>query len=564
MTMKKLLLTAATAAALAGAAVTWVACSSDHKGADQDAGLDAGVDTGSSMPDVFMFPDVMLSPESGSTAPIPKTCEESEYSHSYIGCDYWPTVTLNPVYTGFDFAVAVANPQSSSVTITVSGGALTQPVVVMVPAGQVQSIKLPWVAALKGPQFDQNTVVGKVGPSRIVKGGAYHLTAGLPVSVYQFNALEYEIEAGAGCPGWGEGGAGDHCYSYSNDASLLLPSTVVSGDYGVVAWPSFGVTPGFMSIVATADGTHVTVNPAGRVIGVPDAGPAVMIRGDAYTYSLDKGDVLEMFSDIGDINKPVYNHDLSGSIVQADKPILSWGGHGCTFIPQDKKACDHLESSMLPVQTLGKEYVVPLPHTPHGEHIWVRIMAFYDNTIMGFDPPVSGRNGAVLNTGDVLDLPDVDKSFAIAANGRIAVVQYLLGEYSTLSAADIADGATPAPDLGDPSESTAIPLQEYRSTYEFLAPNTYSENWIDVIRPMGASVTLDGQPVASNLFSQVGNQPYEVAHVQLPSNGPEGHSIESPNPFGLFVYGYGSRTSYMYPGGLDLRVFVIPPPPPPK
>jgi len=27
------------------------------------------------------------------------------------------------------------------------------------------------------------------------------------------------------------------------------------------------------------------------------------------------------------------------------------------------------------------------------------------------------------------------------------------------------------------------------------------------------------------------------------------------------VYGYGSRTSYMYPGGLDLRIVAIPPPP---
>jgi hypothetical protein len=219
---------------------------------------------------------------------------------------------------------------------------------------------------------------------------------------------------------------------------------------------------------------------------------------------------------------------------------------------------------MLPIQTLGKEYVVTVPHTPHGEHIWVRVMAFFDNTIMGFDPPVSGRNGAILNTGDVLDLDDVDKSFAIAANGRIAVVEYLLGEYSTLSPAEIADGATPMPDLGDPSEATAIPLQEYRSTYSFLAPNTYSENWIDLIRPQGVQITLDGQMVPANVFTQVGNQPYEVGHVQLPSNGPEGHAISAAQPFGLFVYGYGSRTSYMYPGGLDLRVFAIPPPPPPK
>jgi hypothetical protein len=315
-----------------------------------------------------------------------------------------------------------------------------------------------------------------------------------------------------------------------------------------------------MTIVATDDNTNVTVSPAGRVQGVPNNGPPIMVRGDSYTYNLGKGDVLEMFSDIGDVEKPFYNHDLSGSIIQADKPILSWGGHGCTFIPEGKKACDHLESSMLPVQVLGTQYIVPLPHTPHGEHIWVRIMAFFDNTIVGFDPPVSGIPGAQLGTGQVLDLPDVDKSFAIVANGRIAVTQYLLGEYSTVGP----DAGDPVPDLGDPSQSTAIPLQEYRSTYSFLAPNTYTENWVDVISPKGNVITLDGAQIPSNAFTQVGGQPFETAHVQLPSNGPEGHAVSAPAPFGLVVYGYGSRTSYMYPGGLDLRVVAIPPPPPPK
>ena len=31
-----------------------------------------------------------------------------------------------------------------------------------------------------------------------------------------------------------------------------------------------------------------------------------MIRGDSYTYTLNQGDVLEMFSALGDINKAVY------------------------------------------------------------------------------------------------------------------------------------------------------------------------------------------------------------------------------------------------------------------
>ena len=78
--------------------------------------------------------------------------------------------------------------------------------------------------------------------------------------------------------------------------------------------------------------------------------------------------------------------------------------------------------------------------------------------------------------------------------------------------------------------------------------------------PTGATITLDGTQLPASDFKQVGNQPFAVAHEQLPP-GTEGHSIDGDQPFGLYVYGYGSRTSYMYPGGLDLRVQYVPPPP---
>jgi hypothetical protein len=509
---------------------------------------------------------------------VPLTCPDAIMRNSYFGCDYFPTVTLNPVWPNFDFAVAVSNPHGTmadmqDVTVTISGGALQQPMQVTVPAGQVQSITLPWVPALKGPTFDNNTAVRDPGASRIVTGGAYHLSTDYPVSVYQFSALEYAltqadlIEAGVDaaigtCPGYsGEGGA-QACYAYSNDASLLLPTNVATGDYGILAWPSFAATPGFLAVVATQDGTNVTVFPAGRTQGVPDAGPSLLLRGDNATYQLNTGDVLEMFSDTGDIHNAVYTQDLSGTIVEADHPIVTYAGHGCTFIPQNKRACDHLESSMFPIETLGQAYVVTLPHTPHMEHEWVRIMAFYDNTKIAFDPPVSGYNGAVLNTGEVLDLPDVDQPFAMLANGRVEVATYQLGEFANFPD----DAAVPNPDEGDPSETPSIPITQYRTQYTFLAPGTYEENWVDLVLPLDkggnpVQVILDGNAIPAGDCHQVGGQPFCVAHEQFPQNGPEGHSATSQYQFGLYVYGYGSRTSYMYPGGLDLQKLTIPPPP---
>jgi IgGFc binding protein len=565
-------------AAVAGVAVLSVpACGSSNSTGSPDSGsgttLDGSVDTGagsdagtggdSSSCIVCGGGDGGTGP--GMQSPIPTTCADSIARNSYIGCDYWPTVTLNPVWPQFDFAVAVSNPQSTPVMVSVSGGALTHLLTVSVPAGQVQAITLPWVPELKGPTFDQNTVVGDPGPSRIVTTGAYHLFTTAPVSVYQFSALEYEIDAGTlgpdggTCPGEGDGGAGAHCFSYSNDASLLLPTNVAGTDYGILAWPSFAATPGFMAVVATHANTHVTVFASNRVQGVPGTGPDFLLRGDSYTYTLpNEGDVLEMFSDTGDLYDPVYGQDISGTIVEADNPIVAYGGHGCTYIPQNKKACDHLESSMFPIQALGEQYIVTMPHTPHGEGEWIRIMAFYPNTKIAFDHPIDGTSGVILGAGEVLDLPNVNAAFAVAANGRIAISHYELGEFDTV--AD--DAGVPSPDLGDPSQCPVIPIAQYRSTYSFLAPLSYSQNWIDIVAPMSQAleIKLDGIGIPLGDFHQVGNQPYWIAHEQL-LNGKEGHSLTGNTTFGLYVYGYGSRTSYMYPGGLDLRVQVIPPPP---
>src|SRR5580658_6120221 len=189
-----------------------------------DAGMDRTTpkDTGASDTPMISFGDHTISTDGAEATPIPATCADSVSTHSYIGCDYWPTVTVNPVYSSFDYAVAVSNPQPTAVSVTVTGGALLVGIKISVPANSILPITLPWVTALKGPDFNQNTAVSDPGASRLVPGGAYHLTTDLPVSVYQFNALEYEIDAGPPCPGYGDSGAGPHCYSYSNDASLLL------------------------------------------------------------------------------------------------------------------------------------------------------------------------------------------------------------------------------------------------------------------------------------------------------------------------------------------------------
>lgn len=52
----------------------------------------------------------------GGAVRDPATCEEALAAKSYVGCDYWPTVTANLVQDVFDFAVAVANVGTADAT----------------------------------------------------------------------------------------------------------------------------------------------------------------------------------------------------------------------------------------------------------------------------------------------------------------------------------------------------------------------------------------------------------------------------------------------------------------
>src|SRR5580704_6545339 len=60
------------------------------------------------------------------------TCAQAAASKSYIGCDYWPTVTANSVWSVFDYTVVVANTQSTTAMVTVTGpGGVDQMVTVL-------------------------------------------------------------------------------------------------------------------------------------------------------------------------------------------------------------------------------------------------------------------------------------------------------------------------------------------------------------------------------------------------------------------------------------------------
>ncbi|CAN5788077.1 hypothetical protein BH09MYX1_BH09MYX1_47510 [soil metagenome] len=111
------------------------------------------------------------------------------------------------------------------------------------------------------------------------------------------------------------------------------------------------------------------------------------------------------------------------------------------------------------------------------------------------------------------------------------------------------------PSAGDPAMSMAVGTAQFRSSYAFTAPNNYQVNWATIIAPNAGTVTIDG--VAVGGWTAIGVSGYRFAYYSICNgncgNFSSNHAAVGSLPFGIQVYGYGTYTSYMYPGGLDLK-----------
>jgi len=159
-----------------------------------------------------------------------------------------------------------------------------------------------------------------------------------------------------------------------------------------------------------------------------------------------------------------------------------------------------------------------------------------------------------INAGQVFDLGVVSAPFEITGTNEFAVASFQLG-------AELVDpnGGTQA--KGDPAQSNAIAVEQYRIKYVFLGPSDYDVSYVDIIQPITASIVLDGNPVSQQPTAISSN--FGINRVKLGPGNNGAHVLTSTEAVGIQVVGYGSYTSYQYPGGMNLKT-IAPPPPPPK
>jgi hypothetical protein len=501
-----------------------------------------------------------------STGTCASLCREAEMSNSYIGCEYWPTPVLNSgVAPEFEFAVVIANPQTTPAEVRIDRNGISERMVT-VPAGGLETVRLPWVDALKG--------VGGAEASALVIGGAYRVRSSVPVTVYQFNALDYRI--GRDCLEEPSNPFPDgQCFSYTNDASLLLPTHVLTGNYlitsrasmvNVIFDPFAGdqylTSPGFFAVIGVEEvPVSVSITFSAHVQASVDGSIRAFAPGETGMFMVGQGDVLQIVAQspmtcpAGSPEENVMGtmitycrmgpeYDLTGSEVRASGRVAVIGGHNCAFVPFNRWACDHLEETMFPLEAWGTDVIISASQPLRSEPNVIRVVSGRDGNMITFDPAVMGA--VTLNRGQFVELESM-QDVRIVGTEAISVSQFLVGQdYAGVGTSGLEGN-------GDPGMSLGIPTEQFRTEYTILAPDTYEVSYVNVTALNGQDVFLDGAPIGG--WRPVGATGMQTAR-QMISGGQ--HQLNSGAPFGIIVYGFGSYTSYIYPGGLDLEAINIP------
>jgi hypothetical protein len=265
-----------------------------------------------------------------------------------------------------------------------------------------------------------------------------------------------------------------------------------------------------MAIIATDDNTTVTITPSVKTSkGRPAKQP--------FQVTLNRGDVYQVIPRYD----PNTTSDLTGSLIESDKPVAVFSGHNCAYVPDPSvKACNLLVEQLPALRSWGRQFFVG---TLAGRSsALVRVLADKDSTHV-FE---NNRLVATLSAGSYYENKSQSQHTMITSDQPVLVAQF-------------SKGFDNGDNVGDPMMIVVAPTEQFLSAYRFATPVRGSwHHYINLIVPTATidSIRLDGQPIDKRAFKSFGLSLYSIAQVEVPYGT---HVIANSQPFGLYSYGFG-------------------------
>ena len=498
-------------------------------------------------------------------------CRSAELSKGSTGCAFWtiPPTTDPDLSRGSCFAAMIANTWNRPVTLSAALGAdpldISKSAYIARKVGEVTSYELLTGAlpvgevaivflsqmdlppATRGfapcPASVEPAFVGDPIRHRTALTRAFHLSADAPVTAYSI--FPY-------------GGAS----SFVPTATLLLPTSSWSTNYLAVSTaPVDSNARRFIQLVANEDDTEVWIAPKAKIDdGLDVDGTA---RGVAKRWTLERGQALQISQ----------RDDLTGSPIEANKPVGLFGGAECSNIPANVPSCDLTQQQILPLAQWGSEYAL-VPYRPRiadgngtdvatYEKVPYSFVGAVAGTVLTYDPVRPQGAPETLEAGQIAHFMS-DRLFVVKsqdASHPFHAAVHMTGELFNSP-----DGVTLTP--GDPDFVNLVPSEQFLDRYVFFTDHTYPETTLTFVR---RRTTRGFLPVelscAGELtdFRPLGSSgEYEYAWIQttrdsLPQKLGKGEcgygrlEAHSDGPFSVTVWGVGRAASYGYAGRMGGR-----------
>ena len=461
----------------------------------------------------------------GSAQSSPATATVTVASSSNGGNDFWFTFLPNYIYSRQieTLKVYVSSTVNTTATLEIQGLGYSQ--VVTVVANTPSVIDLSAV-------YKQQPFMVYQQFQNITSNAGIHIHSNDMIAVYALNAE-----------------------NLSSGMATIYPTNSLGTSYLQTGYdpgydPAYAPTytfPELAAIVATQDHTTVTIHPA-HARSLFDATINKFISntippayGTPYTIILNKGQTYHLIpgSDV--------NFNLSGTTVDADKPIAFFSGDESSQAPAGTYGAEHFFEQSLSTDQWQREFLTAPSATRSTDLL--RIYANSDDTLIYINHQLVSRidRGAYYET-------ELAAGSLIQANHPIWVNQFAQG--------------SPNPNgfgfnIIEPSMRAVQSLSGFLSSYVISVPSDvfnlgyhqwaapYSQNYIDIIANSldTASVLLDGQPI-SVAWHDIVDTGYKYAQILFAdSSTAQQHTVTADHPVGVSVYGFVDVDAYGYSAG---------------
>lgn len=326
-----------------------------------------------------------------------------------------------------------------------------------------------------------------------------------------------------------------HDADFFAEGWIVFPTIALGFDHRIVSFGSdndLNLNGGVAAAAATADNTTLRITPT--VATGSGNSP-----GFTYGIDLDAGEIWQV------VPRRPERTDMSGTRLEADRPIAVVAGHRGTDLVPGIGATNPMIESMPPINQWGKEFhAIPPPARDTG---YYKIVAARNGTLIR----VNGADIATLNAGETV------RYAAAGPVGFTSSHPVLIAEFTQHRVSDTTGMNA------DPSMTLLQPAGAWTNSYLWTTPSLRLRPWpgptdperflpfthfLQVTAPVGPNnqVLLDGVDITPSLTTFHPDGIHRSGIVRIDTGT---HRLECAVPVAAQLVGYNHFDAYFLPAG---------------